>query len=239
MIRHACLAAALGLIGATASAQDNAAKARLDEFAAPASAPGITAEQVSVPPASDTVTVNQKVDRVIDGAQAARTGRTSATEQVEEPTPYAPVRQVAPLGDRGAQAAEPLSQREQGRPQGTERLAGADRCDPQARTAEAIALCKRIIELRAREYSAPEAPRLSAEQELLARQSPSSGGTLANLAGNDRAPTNADDRAAQELGFFALSDSAQTPPPAEEQPVDGDLNDALRGVLVLMGVPQP
>lgn len=239
MIRGAFLAAAFGLAGTTAPAQDNADKARLDEFAAPTSAKGITAEQVSSPSATGTVAVDQRVDRSIGSAQSAPANRASTAEQVAPPVPYAPVRQVSPAGDRQAQAAAPLSRREEGRPQGTERLDGADRCDPQARSVEAIALCKRVIELRAREYSATEAPRLSAEQELLARQSSSSTEALANLDAIERAPTNADERAAQELGFLTLSDRAQAPAPEEEPPTDSGLSEALKGILVQMGVPQP
>lgn len=239
MIRRACLAAALGLVATTAPAQDNAAKARLDEFAAPTSTTGIVAEQVASPSASAAVAVDQPVDRSIGSAQSMPATRTPATDQVAPAVPHAPVRQVSQPGDRQAQAAAPLSRREEGRPQGTERLDGADRCDPQARSAEAIALCKRIIELRAREFSATEAPRLSAEQELLARQSSATGGTLANLEWNERAPTNAEERAAQELGFLALAEPGQTPPPEEEQPADSGLSEALRGILVQMGVPQP
>lgn len=238
MIGRVCLAAVLGLASATLAAQDNSAKVRLDEFAGPASATGVIAEQVT-PSVDEAIVSDQKVERLIEPDQAAKTSRTSVSSQVSTAGPFRPVNQVSPLKDRNAQPSEPLSRRADGLSVGTERLIGDDRCDPQAKTAAAIALCKRVIELRAREYSATEAPILSAEQELLARQSSRRGGMLADFASIDRVPDDADERAAQELGFLALTDQAPLPAPEEGQSGDGDLGEALKGILVQMGVPQP
>ncbi|MET0374755.1 MAG: hypothetical protein ABW128_10920, partial [Rhizorhabdus sp.] len=80
-----------------------------------------------------------------------------------------PLTQLAPPG-RTVAPSPALSQRADSAPGSTVKLIGADRCDPQSPDARDLARCRRIIELRAAEFSAAEAPMLSAEQSLLIEQ---------------------------------------------------------------------
>ncbi len=50
---------------------------------------------------------------------------------------------------------------------------------------------------------------------------------------------NADERAAQELGFVTLSTRPASPQPSEEEAPDASLSEAIKGVLVQIGVQQP
>lgn len=68
-----------------------------------------------------------------------------------------------------ARASEPLSDPSQSAPQGTERLAGKDACDPAPGRA-VPAICARPIEERAQQFARPDPARLSPEQRLLVDQ---------------------------------------------------------------------
>lgn len=218
------------------AAQENAPKARLDDFAPPPGRSGIEIGQVV--PATRATTVEQSSDRLIEAPpQAKRAALLS--DRPPGPKDRAPVVQVAPLNDRSAQAASPLSDRRDSRPAAAERLAGSDRCDPRERERQPTKTCRSILELRAREFSATEAPRLSAEQELLARQFRLSTASLADSierSSSGKAMTDADDRLAQELGFLALPRPRSEETPQDKVEDEATLNEALKGVLLQMGV---
>lgn len=224
-------------------AQVNSEKARLDDFAVAPAEEKVGVGQVTAEAAS--VTVEQRVERSIVTPPAMQTSsRNERTEQLGKKDDKGPVVQLAPVGERVTTAAAPLSRREDGRPTGAERIAGTDRCDPQVGSAQVRAECRRILELRAAEFSATEAPRLSAEQELLARQTPRSGTSLATDFTVDRADKSlfdADERNSQELGFITLNQS----PSSTDTQIPGDaagtgaLSDAVKSVLVQIGIPNP
>ncbi|MGN3974130.1 hypothetical protein [Tsuneonella sp. SYSU-LHT278] len=221
-----------------ALAQANAEKARLDDFAAPQASSGVEVGQIAS--TRGPVAVEQRVDRTVTVPPPPQRSRPDSIQQVSAGVAREPVGQVAPAGDRSAQAAPALSRREEGRRADAAPLGGNDRCDPQAGTEKEMALCRRVIELRAREFSATEAPRLSPEQELLAREARSERASLADLAGRGgagRAP-DAEERAAQELGFLTLP-SQSTRPVEEDETADASLSEAVKAVLVQMGVPNP
>ncbi|MCT2559216.1 hypothetical protein N0B51_09490 [Tsuneonella sp. YG55] len=226
-------------VPAAALAQVNADKARLDDFAAPGAPGGVEIGQIAAP--RGPVIVEQEIDRALPAPPTPAAPRQAAggTQQISRGEAREPVGQVAPAGERSAQAAPALSRREDGRRSDAAPVGGNDRCDPQAGTEREMAICRRILELRAREFSATEAPRLSPEQELLAREAHSDRVSLVDLAGRSGAnrPLDAEERAAQELGFLTLP-SPMVPPVEEELP-DASLSDAVKAVLVQMGVPGP
>lgn len=224
-------------VPSVALAQANAEKARLDDFAAPAAASGVEIGQIAATPGP--LAVEQTIDRTLAAPPPPQRREPGVTQQVNAGGGRDPVRQVAPAGDRSAQAAPALSRREEGRRADAAPVGGNDRCDPQAGTEKEMAICRRILELRAREFSATEAPRLSPEQELLAREAHSDRVSLADLAGRSGAnrPLDAEERAAQELGFLTLP--SPSAPTVEEEASDASLSDAVKAVLVQMGVPNP
>ncbi len=239
----AALIAALGLAaGSAALAQQRSDRVRIDDFAAaPAAEPGVVLGQIA--PNDALVTTEQARDRSVATAQPRPPSGAQDVAQVAPRNNSAPLRQVGTAGDRSPVAGPALSRREEGWPTGAERLAGADRCDPQAQDAQERAQCLRILELRAAEFSATEAPRLSAEQELLARQAMKSGTSLATDFMVDRADKSlfdADERNSQELGFLAFNQPpAPSEMPTEEEAGNAALGEAIKGVLVLMGLPNP
>ena len=89
--------------------------------------------------------------------------------QLSQTGETAPAQQVGSRGESRQLAAGSVSTPGDSRPQASAPLAGSDSCDPQLDT-EQRERCLRIIERRAAEFSAPEAPQLSAEQALLAQR---------------------------------------------------------------------
>ena len=81
-----------------------------------------------------------------------------------------PSQQLAPR-QKSAQAGASLSKPADGRPTPTERIEGADRCDPKLRSEQARTKCSRVIENRAAEFKRNEAPELSPEQKISLEQS--------------------------------------------------------------------
>lgn len=224
--------------GAAGAAQERSDKVRIDEFAPAAQAqPTTTLGQIAT--SERTTATEQQLDRTVATAQPHRTPASQAVVQVGAGTTPAPLTQVAPASDRSPFAGPAISRREDGKPTGTAALGGADRCDPRAQDAAERALCRRILELRAREFTATEAPVLSPEQQLLAQQQVA-GASISEAGTYARVAENADDRLSQELGFLALSE----PVPADrsaspsDTPANDSLLEALKGVLVQMGVPQ-
>lgn len=237
------LVAAIAGWSTVGAAQVHSDKARLDDFAMPPADVRVEVGQVSS--TAPSVVVEQKIERSVAAAPASPSGvRSAGTEQLGDKADRGPVRQLGPVGERVTTASAPLSKREDGRPTGAERLAGSDRCDPQAGTVQMRAECRRILELRAAEFNATEAPRLSAEQELLARQTAKSGTSLATdftIDRADKALFDADERNSQELGFVALNRPPPSPdsPPSDDPAGDAGLSDAIKSVLVQMGIPNP
>jgi hypothetical protein len=220
MRRAAALVALVSLLfGGVAMAQENAAKARLDDFAAPTASSEIEIGQVA--PATRATAVEQKRDRSVETPRPEKPVVQSWDQQAGT-TDRALTVQVARHTDRGAQATAPLSTRSDGLPTAAERLGGTDRCDPQERTSQQGSGCRRILELRAGEFSATETPRLSAEQELLARQF--------------SAMADAEGRASQELGFIVLPRPRTEVNSVEDENGDVAMGEALKGVLLQIGV---
>ena len=101
--------------------------------------------------------------------------------------------------------------------------------------------CLRILELRANEFEAPQAPRLTAEQTLLAerrerdeelsRTSPALRLRLATMSEPD-----ADLASNQELASIYLDPARQTPPPTAEEP---PAEDAATLAEILQGLGAP
>ena len=127
-------------------------------------------------------------------------------------------------GGRTAEPVAALSTRREGKPEGTIRLTGEDRCDPQNVSAANKAECQRAIENRADEYHRPTAPVLSAEQKILIgqklREAPDSPLTLARAVGGK--DIDADSRDAQGLASIVLT---PTTPPAAATKTDPNASD--------------
>jgi hypothetical protein len=216
---------------APATAQENAAMTRIDDFAPSASNAGVAVAQVGDGAGESSAS------RAVDTPVQVRAGpiTTKQLSGVDERQSH--TAQLAPAGDRSPQAAPPLSSRTDGRPGNVVRLDGQDRCDPQDVDAKRRDLCRRVLELRAREFSATQAPKLSAEEALLAQQFRRELGSLSTNADLERRREAADpeETATQELGF--LLSPAQQPPASAPAPADKaeTLGEALKGVLVDMG----
>lgn len=218
MRRAVRLAAAIALAGLSAplAAQAQGDPARLDDFA-------IKAQDSQVLQVDQLPSDGPRV-----GGSQASPDRAVATGQPPAPTGE-PLPQLSAKGQspRQAQLSKPgarpdessaaVSSTAQSRPQGVVRIAGQDRCDPQLAGA-ALERCRRILELRAQEFSAPSAPQLSPEQRLLAEQrydevsaASRSADTRLRLASRD--DPNADLPSNQELAELYLQPATQAPPP--------------------------
>lgn len=239
MIRARTIIAALAITAALPSlAQENERKARLDEFAGPVDDAGVAVNQVN--DGSRGILKNQPGDRAILSPPHSPPVPVASAQLSGLGEPSNPA-QLSPLGDRNPQALPPLSQRSEGRPGTVVRLQGQDRCDPQDADYARREACRRIIELRAGEYSATEAPKLSVEQSLLAQQFRPDPRSLAGSTGQERQArpgTDPDEQMAQELAFLTAA-TDQPVEPSTEIPGDANLADAIRGVLVEMGVTGP
>lgn len=130
----------------------------------------IAVEQVS----SDVPIVHVAVDRPTGEAPAQLSSkgqsRSAPPQLVSGPPSAASGQQLSPATP-SAQPPAPLSSRSDGRPPPAERIAGADRCDPQEGSESREARCAEIIEKRASAFKGSEAPELSPEQKLLLEQS--------------------------------------------------------------------
>lgn len=229
---------ALGL-AVPASAQDEADKARLDDFAVPVSdASGPRIEQLgdrtqSLPPAGQSAG-----DRELAIPGPASADR-SPVRQLTQPGDAGRSQQLSDLEESRQLAAGSVSSAEDSRPRATGPLGGADRCDPQLETEE-LARCQQILERRAAEFDAPEAPRLSAEQVLLAERgghderlaSRSSDLRLRLAAGDPDAEITSN----QELAVIYLDHpSTQGPPASTDEPAvpdEGKLVEILQGLQI-------
>jgi len=219
------LAAAVSLgLAVPAGAQDDADKTRLDDFALPQEQAGARIEQLDTAapslPAAQTGAGDREL--TIPGPPAA--DRTPVA-QLSRSGETAPAQQVADRGESRDLVAGSVSSTGDSRPQASAPLAGSDSCDRQLDT-EQLERCLRILETRAAEFSAPEAPRLSAEQALLAangddgdRLAARSSDMRLRLAAGD---PDADISSNQELASIYLDRTAQPQAPGAEQPAEVD-----------------
>lgn len=152
------------LLGAApVSAQD---RARLDDFALPASEQATAIEQL---PSAGPLPPAQRRDRSL----AVPAPPAAAPRPLDQLT-SAEAEAVAPnqlAGSAASRTLEPaaVSSSADSSPRGVQRIGGRDRCDPRL-DEDTRADCLRILELRAAEFQATEAPQLSAEQKLLAEE---------------------------------------------------------------------
>ena len=162
----------------------------------------------------------------------------SRTVQV---TPTA--RNVPPIqlstGNATAEASTPLSNPAQGRRQAAERLAGRDRCDPQAAGAQSVR-CAHVIESRAGEFPRVEAPALSPEQRLLVdqrlREAPR--GMIAAIDRIGRNTVDAASSDAQGIASITLAAPGTDAAPASKDPLaesPGGVGAALIETIVERG----
>jgi hypothetical protein len=228
--------AALGLAAAPACAQEGGDRARLDEFAVPRGDAGAAIEQID--------RGNQAI-----GAEPAVPSDRQLTVPGPAAAPRQPVSQLSRSDERGATrqlsdttqsrevAAGSVSSSDDSRPQPAAALAGSDRCDPQAESAQTG--CARILERRAAEFAATEAPRLSAEQVLLAESeededalAASSSRVRLRLASNDN--PDADLQSNQELAAIYLRRANAQPqqPQESEQAEDARLAQILQTLQI-------
>ena len=219
---------------------EGGSKARLDEFQLSLDRADASVEQlehrIGAGPPSPALTG----DRVSD-VPAAPQARSQPVPQLSPVREAAPTQQVAERDRRPSEAPGAVSSRTDSRPRSSAPLAGADRCDPQGarhRSAE----CSRILELRAAEFNALEAPRLSAEQALLAEHdgdslfAPASRTTLILAS---KANPDAESLSNQALASIALSPTDARPDAqgGGDLGVPETMREALRGVQI--DIPPP
>jgi len=227
MNKAALLTAALLAAGwcTMARAQDTS-RVRLDEFALPAQTGGTSIEQLGAAraqPLPATVPVPERGVSV-PGVPGASRG---SLPQISQPEGQSVQTQVGDRAQSRQLATRPVSAPGDSRPQGVVRLGGEDRCDPQ-QPQDQLAECERILERRASEFQAAEAPRLSAEQALLAAQGERgmslSQNALPRLARSAAGTPDAESRDNQELAAIVLATrdgaTTQAQAPAADLPPD-------------------
>src|SRR5690606_123917 len=159
---------ALGL-ASPAYAQDGVDKTRLDEFAIPVSdAAGPPIEQLGDRADSLTPLSQPAADHEVAVPGPAPAERAPVA-QISRPGQDTPAQQLSERGEARQLAAGAVSSSSDSRPRATGPIGGSDRCDPQLES-ERFEECLRVLERRAAEFSAPEAPKLSAERVLLAER---------------------------------------------------------------------
>ena len=221
MNRPARLAAAVALfaLASPAGAQDGGDKARLDDFALPRDQAAPRVEQLggagSALPAAETPAGDRGV--TIPGPPQVE---RAPVPQLSRPGEIAPAAQLSDRGESRELAAGSVSSHGDSRPQASAPILGSDSCDPQLDT-EQRERCLRILERRAAEFSAPEAPRLSAEQVLLAergddgeRLAATSSDLRLRLAAGD---PDAESASNQELASIYLDRTRTQAPSVQEE----------------------
>lgn len=200
-------------------------RVRLDDFAVPRSrerrspdvdqvAPPIRSRKrvapLSAPPAPQSGLVEQ-----LEGGQGA--GQGTGPEQVTSP------------GSGTRQPIPAIASTSDSKPGSAQRIAGEDECDPRSGSARQSERCKHILEHRAAEFNAPEAPVLTAEEELLIAQQPVDPSLDKAVQGLSRLdPSDADSRSNQELAAIVLEqqqpvlDVSSSPAPDSQAPISLD-----------------
>jgi hypothetical protein len=199
-----------------AQAQDD--PVRLDDLAvSPSADQSLEVQQLSTG-AAQTAQAPQPRDRTVATAERSAPPAPSVA-QLTQSGKSAEQAQLSQAGASPDQSSAAVSSPTQSRPEGVERLAGADRCDPQLANA-AGERCRHILELRAHEFHAPAPPQLSSEEKLLAEQraaeevSTHSPDTRIRLASKE--DPDAESKSNQELAALYLE--SQSAPP--EKPTD-------------------
>jgi hypothetical protein len=228
-------AAASALAGTALRAQDTSDKARLDEFAVPTSQDPLKVDQVA--PHTVAPAPAQVRDRTLaQPVHSEAAGRMPA--QVSSPKQGGEVAQLATRSQSRAALAGAAANPADRVPGAVQRIGGQDRCDP-AQEKAAYAECLRILELRADEFHAPEAPTLSPEQRLLGEMRQIDP-RFADTAGTPRmrfattGQPDADLQSNQELAAVVLSSQ-----PTNQEPTDtpaAEENSKLADVLQALGL---
>jgi len=235
------LATAIALaVAVPAGAQESADKARLDEFALPVDEAGRPIEQLGHDGERLPAAQVQANDRQLAVPGPPMEARLPMA-QLSPPDDDGVTRQVNDKSDSRELRTASVSTSRDSRPQASIPLAGHDRCDAQL-ASEQLERCLHILEVRASEFSAPEAPQMSAEQALLAergnseeRMASTSSDLRLRLASVD---PNAEFASNQELASIYLDRSPSAPAAAsEQQPVEED--DGLAAVLQSLQIEVP
>lgn len=243
MIRRLPLVLSCMTCAAAASAQDIDRRVELREFAVPAPSDDGEIRQLDDGTADAAVVEHfEQTDRTITIQQPAAPAGVGIAQvpRAREVSTNVQVNQDATLGvDPGS-----LSSPSESAPGSVARLGGTDRCDQQGDPANYRA-CLRILERRAAEFSAPAAPRLSAEEVLLTQQGADE--EDAALTINERirrasqTQPDADLASNQELASLILPDPQQLPvnPADEEASTRGAEIEAVLKAIGLPVAPQP
>lgn len=158
-------------------------------------------------------------DRVIGGSIATPAPATPVVQLSREGRTAEPVTQLASEdGDPGP--APSAEQRAQGRVTAVARPDGPDRCDPQS-TQRTEAVCDRVIEARAGEFSSPDFQPLSPEQRLLAtersqRRAESDPGSAARRLANGEFDESNAALAVASMTLRPSEEEKKTPEPVAE-----------------------
>lgn len=211
------------------SAQERSDEVRLDDFVLPSASASLPVDQVSSGDAGQLP--EQHVDRTV-ARPAPSEASAAMPAQISSPGGGGAVIQLPSTRASRLATGTSISTTTDSAPGSVVRIGGKDRCDPQL-TQKFYAECLRILELRSSEFSAPEAPVLSAEQRLLVEQRQREE-KLAEMSAALRlryATANqpdADLTSNQELASIYLADPvpASQPEPAEA-PKAPDLGDVL------------
>jgi hypothetical protein len=220
------------VLAASGHAQDRSDQARLDDFAVPQAPAALPVDQVS--PRDTARLPEQRVDRTL--AHPPASDATAAMPaQLSTPGSGGAVAQLPSVRDSRLPTGTAVSNPADSAPGSIVRIGGNDRCDPQL-TQKFYAECLRILELRSGEFSAPEAPTLSAEQRLLVEQrqrdeAVAEVSPTLRLRYATASQPDADLQSNQELASIYLPDP--TPPvptvPAEDSKA-ADLGELLRNL---------
>lgn len=221
--------------GAQVQAQGRSDDVRLDDFALPPASSAGPVDQLS---ANDTDRVpEQHVDRTLARPPAPDAGK-SMPSQISASGGGGDVAQLPSTRDSRLSSGTSVSNTTDSAPGSVIRIGGRDRCDPQL-AQKVYAECLRILELRSSEFSAPEAPALSAEQKLLVEQRQLQEGaaemsTALRLRFATAAQPDADLTSNQELASIYLAEPAPAPP---TEPVEDPKTPDLGEILINLGFP--
>jgi hypothetical protein len=243
MMRRALLVTALCVAGPVL-AQDAGDRARLDEFALPSQQSSTTIEQLG------SAVGDLEPQAIGSGDRAVTIPGPDDASQVPLPQlsaagDLAPAAQLSNAVQSRQLAPGSVSSSADSRPRSSAPMVGLDRCDPQLDT-QKREQCRRILERRAAEFDAPEAPKLSAEQVLLAERGETetmraTGSSTGRVRLATTSDPDADLRSNQELATIFLDGAGNRPPangPAEDQPaVDPALAEVLKGLQITLPNP--
>lgn len=227
---------AIALLSMAPAMAQSADKTRLDEFAVSAPESNAQVEQLEPRAASQIADASSPaVDRMLTVPRVP--GTQGPLVQLSSPEQGSATAQVASHAESRQLVSASASSTRDSRPRAMAALTGEDRCKPDS-DAERSGQCQRILERRANEFSAAEAPRLSAEQVLLT-QRPQNDEAAASVA-HQRARLagtgmpDADLSGNQELASLYLPKPQE--PSASEQPATQEPIDAGAIVQVLQAL---